>query len=160
MAKAVSQTERVEEDTTLPMLDFITLYDVSIDIHPTDDPLNSELNFDISITPPAKLEDKISFRCRITVGRKKADAEDNFIEIGAGYGCILAENNLSEAHLLDVAKLYAATSAWSSFGSLFSVVTQQMKVEFPPLPSFPGSVRIVADDQDAVDAEDLPSADE
>lgn len=146
MAKAAKPKKQIEEDTNLPLLEFITLYDVSIDIHPTTDPLDSELNFDISITAPSKLEDKYSFRCRVAVGRKKPDAEDNFIEVGAEYGCLFADNKLSEENLLDVAKLYAATSAWTSFCSLFSVVSQQMKVEFPPLPTFPGSVRAQSDD--------------
>lgn len=143
MARAETLTKRDQDAVIFPKLAFMTLFDVRIDIEPTDDPSDSGLNYDISITPPTKsLEDKLAFRCEIAVGRKKPDADENFIEIGASYGCLLDANEFDEENLLNVAKLYAATSAWNSFASLFSVVSQQMKVEFPPLPPFPGNVQV------------------
>ncbi|UXR93901.1 hypothetical protein [Agrobacterium tumefaciens] len=148
MAKVVPNTKRAKRETVFPRLDFVTLFDVSIDIQPTDDPIDSSLTYDVSITPTAgSLEDKFTFRCHIAVGRKKKDSDENFITIGASYGFLIDANELDEENLLHVAKLYAATSVWSSFSSLFSVVSQQMKVEFPPLPTFPGNVRVQPDDE-------------
>lgn len=148
MAKAGSNKKQANRETVFPKLDFLTLFDVSIDIQPTDDPGDSSLNYDVFITPPARaMEDKFTFRCEIEVGRKKTDADDNFISVGASYGFLVDANELNEENLLNVAKLYAATSVWSAFGSLFSVVSQQMKVEFPPLPTFPGNIRVQPDDE-------------
>lgn len=158
MAKAGSNTKRTKRDTVFPKLDFITLFDVSINVHPTDDPGDGSLNYSVSITPPVgSIEDKFTFRCEIVVGRKKKSADNNFIEVGASYGFLLDANEHSEENLLIAAKLYAATSVWSSFGSLFAVVSQQMKVEFPPLPTFPNTVRIQSDDE-LVDEDETSSS--
>lgn len=155
MAKAKTTKKNTEEVKALPKLAFMTLFDIRLDIDPIDEPSDSVLNYDISITPPSKsVEDKMAFRCEIVVGRKKPDAKENFIEVGASYGCLLDPNDFDDEALLDLAKLYAATTAWASFASLFSVMTQQMKVEFPPLPPFPGNVQIRpdhdSDDEDQV----------
>lgn len=146
--------ERTVAEKTAPFLAFMNLFDVQVDIEPVENLKDSSLTYDIFITPPERNgNDQFAFRCEVAVGRKKAGQEHNFIEISATYGCIVEGSGADDAENVRIAKQYAATSTWSSFASLFSLISHQMKVEFPPLPPFPGEVDVRSLEEDEDDDE-------
>lgn len=151
-------TNQKDTVAAFPLLTFLTLFDVQIDIEPVDNIKDSGLTYDIFVTPPERNgEGQFTFRCEVAVGRKKKDQEQNFIEIAATYGLIVASDNDNDDENMEVARHYAATSAWASFASLFAVISHQMKVEFPPLPPYPGvvDVRVMEEDEEILEAEDM-----
>lgn len=141
--------ENVGTDIIVPPLVFMTLFDIQIDIEPVENAKDSDLTYDIFVTPPeTDVQDRIAFRCEVAVGRKKEDQDHNFIEVSATYGCYVSSSGKDEIENIRIAKQYAATSVWSCFASLFGVISQQMKVDFPPLPPLPGIVDVRSVEED------------
>lgn len=140
MAKLAREKSLSSSDHELQL---VNLFDVDIDILEVEDPRESIPTFDIFTTPPESFDGQqgqFSFRVHISVGRKKKDAESNFIQVSGIYGCVISckEKKIAEA----VARKYAQTTVWGIFTSLFAVITQQMQFEFPPLPVSPGLVDV------------------
>jgi hypothetical protein len=120
---------------------FVTLFDIQIDVEPVEDADDARLTYDIFITKPRQYEkNRYGFRTYISTGKKKDGAENNFIQVSAEYGCILSAAGIAESDVEKIAQYYAGTTVWGIYSSLFAVVTHQMRIEFPPIPSSPGKV--------------------
>lgn len=115
---------------------------------------DGSFSIDIEVTKPTALENGVyTFEAQLSTLKMPESKSDILAGFTATYWCGI---ELPEAGMSaeEFTELFAATTVWSAFATLFAVVQQQMGVNFPVLPSIGGPVRWKdADAPSSVDAE-------
>ncbi|MEI2299299.1 hypothetical protein [Ensifer sp. MJa1] len=73
--------------------------------------------------------------------KKQREGEDQSA-IRATYVFGINCENVTEDKVIDIAKRYVATAVWQAFASLSAIMAQQMRVDFPGLPSEPSEIEV------------------
>jgi hypothetical protein len=133
-------SKSTKKSKSAPRVLGLTLSSVDIDLSVQSDEkdLNAEFDYEIYIDSPQILDnDVLVFVCGITVTKKYND-EELPAGISVKYFCGVANNSgKNEKENISLAKQYAGTTIWSSFVSLFAILTQQIGVSFPIMPPQP-----------------------
>ncbi|TPJ52703.1 hypothetical protein [Mesorhizobium sp. B2-6-4] len=131
----------LRDDTHRSAMSSLGLIAIEIKLNDTAKIDESELYYGISVTRPEPgPEGKLYFVCKLECGKQIPDGERPAVSVEARYGCILDESVGDEA--LQIAMTITRYSIWAKFSDMFMLITSQMGIEFPPLPTEPSGIEV------------------
>ncbi|WP_431321687.1 hypothetical protein [Rhizobium sp. YTU87027] len=144
------------EKSTMPSAAVValSLIDVDLAFDPTfEDADEVALHYHIQITPPKETDESIyAFTAQVEISKAEKDSSEARTSIGARYFCGIRCRNMTDKDIVANARKYTQTTVWGNFASLASIVAQQMRAQFPPLPPVGGRVEVKEEEDEATES--------
>lgn len=101
------------------------------------------LFYNVEITRPSEAkEDKFFYTCEINSGKGLKSSGEMVVQISATYGVVIDASQDDPETILEIAKKVAGITVWNKYVDLFMIVTSQMQMDFPLLPSEANEVEV------------------